>query len=248
MSESVQTKHEEGAREATADADPTRELLDRLGTTISPDLLVEALTHRSFSHENPGSPNYERLEFLGDAVLGLVATESLYASHPDADEGRLASMRSNTVSEKALARIARQRLQLGPYILLGVGERETGGADKSSILCDVVESLIGATFIEHGIEEARAVVHQLIDDTLREVANEGPALDWKTSLNVKARDVRLEEPVFHMSVSGPQNAQVFTARAVLEDTGEVLGTGEGSSKRKAQLAAAKQAWHTLDAR
>ena len=242
------TPHVNESREATAGADPTHDLLDRLGTTISPDLLVEALTHRSFSHENPGAPNYERLEFLGDAVLGLVATESLYTSHPDANEGRLASMRANTVSEDALASIAREQLQVGPYILLGVGESGSGGADKSSILCDVVESLIGATFIEHGIEEASAVVHRLIDNTLCEVANEGPELDWKTSLTVKARDMGIEEPVFQMSVAGPQYAQVFTARAVLEDTGEVLGTGEGSSKRKAQLAAAEQAWHTLDAR
>ena len=227
---------------------PSSVLLASLGTTISPDLLIQALTHRSFSHEHPGTPNYERLEFLGDAVLELVATESLYAAHPDMNEGQLANMRAKAVSEWALARIAKDVLHVGPYILLGIGEAESGGAGKSSILCDIVESLIGATFVEHGIEGARTVVHHLIDDTLDEVAHEGPALDWKTSLTVKAHGMGLDDPTFHMSVEGPEYAQVFTARAVLESTGEELGMGKGSSKRKAQLAAAEAAWKTLDRR
>ena len=157
-------------------------LLEALGTTLEPDLLVEALTHRSFSHENPGAKNYERLEFLGDAVLELVSTETLYKAHPDMNEGQLAKMRAKAVSEESLSKIAREKLNAGPYILLGHGESDQGGADKSSILCDIVESLIGATFIQHGIDEARRVVHHLVDETLAEVATEGPALDWKTSL------------------------------------------------------------------
>ena len=98
-------------------------------------------------------------------------------------------MRAKAVSEESLSKIAREKLHVGPYILLGHGEAEQGGADKSSILCDIVESLIGATFLEHGIEGARKVVHRLIDDTLAEVATEGPALDWKTSLTVKAHEL-----------------------------------------------------------
>ena len=120
-------------------------LLEALGTTLEPDLLVEALTHRSFSHENPGAKNYERLEFLGDAVLELVSTETLYKAHPDMNEGQLAKMRAKAVSEESLSKIAREKLNAGPYILLGHGESDQGGADKSSILCDIVESLIGAT-------------------------------------------------------------------------------------------------------
>ena len=166
-------------------------LLEALGTTIEPDLLVEALTHRSFSHEHEGAKNYERLEFLGDAVLELVSTETLYKVHPDMNEGQLAKMRAKAVSEESLSKIAREKLHVGPYILLGHGEAEQGGADKSSILCDIVESLIGATFIQHGIDEARRVVHHLVDDTLAEVATEGPALDWKTSLTVKAHEMGL---------------------------------------------------------
>lgn len=226
---------------------PSGALLEALGTTITPDLLVEALTHRSFAHEHPGTANYERLEFLGDAVLELVVTETLFAAHPDMTEGQLAKMRAKAVSEESLSAIARNRLHAGPYILLGRGESDDGGADKSSILCDIVEALIGATFVEHGIETAREVVHRLIDDTLREVANEGPALDWKTSLVVKAHELGLEEPRYRMEVSGPEYAQVFTARAILGDAGTVIGTGTGSSKRKAQLAAAEAAWHALDA-
>ena len=128
-------------------------LLEALGTTLEPDLLVEALTHRSFSHENPGAKNYERLEFLGDAVLELVSTETLYKAHPDMNEGQLAKMRAKAVSEESLSKIAREKLNAGPYILLGHGESDQGGADKSSILCDIVESLIGATFIQHGLQD-----------------------------------------------------------------------------------------------
>lgn len=223
-------------------------LLAALGTTISPDLLVEALTHRSFSHEHEGALNYERLEFLGDAVLELVTTETLYSIHPDMNEGQLAKMRARAVSEDALSAIAKTKLHVGSYILLGHGESESGGARKNSILCDIVESLIGATFVEHGIDEARLVIHRLIDDTLAEVATEGPALDWKTSLTVKAHELGLDEPQYHMAVEGPEYAQIFTARAVVDDTGTVIGTGKGSSKRKAQLAAAEQGWKTLNAR
>ncbi|MDN5978933.1 ribonuclease III [Bifidobacterium mongoliense] len=251
------SRHEDDRHEADRTAtrsaqqpvkEPSEELLGRLGTTLSPDLLVEALTHRSFSHEHPGALNYERLEFLGDAVLELVATETLYRIHPDMNEGQLAKMRAKAVSEEALSAIARDVLQVGPYILLGNGEAETGGAEKSSILCDIVESLIGATFIEHGIDEARKVVHHLVDDTLDEVSHEGPALDWKTSLTVKAHGMGLQDPEYRMGVDGPEFAQMFTARAVLPDTDEVLGTASGTSKRKAQLAAASLAWKTLDAR
>ena len=151
-------------------------LLEALGTTLAPELLVEALTHRSFSHEHPGAKNYERLEFLGDAVLELVSTETLYAAHPDMTEGQLAKMRAKAVSEESLSHIAREKLHVGPYILLGNGEAEQHGAEKSSILCDIVESLIGATFIQHGIDEARKVVHHLVDDTLAEVTTEWPGI------------------------------------------------------------------------
>lgn len=228
--------------------EPREELFSALGVTISPDLLIQALTHRSFSHEHPGTSNYERLEFLGDAVLELVSTETLFTLHPDMTEGQLAKMRAKAVSEEALSAIARDKLHVGPFILLGHGEAESGGAEKSSILCDIVESLIGATFIQHGIDEARRVVHHLVDDTLAEVATEGLALDWKTSLTVKAHEMGLPDPHYQTSVAGPEYALEFTARAILGDGGEVIGVGTGSSKRKAQLAAAEMGWKALDSR
>ena len=229
----------------TQPANPSNPLLEALGTTIRPELLVQALTHRSFSHEHPGAVNYERLEFLGDAVLELVATETLFDTHPDMSEGQLAKMRAKAVSEDSLSAIAKTKLGVSPYILLGHGEQAQGGAQKSSILCDIVESLIGATFLEHGIDEARRVVHRLIDDTLAEVATEGPALDWKTSLEVKAHQQGKGDPHYRMSVEGPAYAQIFTAQVMLGDDDTVWGVGKGSSKRKAQLAAAEVAWNAL---
>ncbi|MFT8593626.1 MAG: ribonuclease III [Bifidobacterium sp.] len=223
------------------------ELLEALGSPVSPDLLVHALTHRSFANEHHGLPNNERLEFLGDAVLELVSTETLFRIHPDMNEGQLAKMRAKAVSEEALSAIARTKLKLGPYILLGHGESASGGADKDSILCDTVEALIGAVFVEHGIEGGRKVVHRLVDDTLAEVATEGPALDWKTSLTVKANHMNLGEPHYRMKVSGPEYQQTFTAEVMLGDSPKILASAEGSSKRKAQLAAAEVAWKLLDA-
>lgn len=219
-------------------------LLQALGTTLEPDLLVHALTHRSFAHENPGLPNNERLEFLGDAVLELVVTETIYAVHPDFSEGRLAKMRAKAVSEDSLSAIARTKLNLGSYILLGNGEADQGGANKNSILCDTVESLLGATFVAHGIDEARRVVHRLIDDTLAEVATEGPALDWKTSLTVLSHKLSIAEPTYRMEVGGEESKPEFTAHVMLED-GSCVATATGPSKRKAQLAAAEIAYNYL---
>ena len=216
-------------------------------TFADKELLTVCFTHSSYANAH-GVLSNERLEFLGDAVLELVSTETLYKVHPDMNEGQLAKMRAKAVSEESLSKIAREKLHVGPYILLGHGEAEQGGADKSSILCDIVESLIGATFLQHDIDEARRVVHHLVDDTLAEVATEGPALDWKTSLTVKAHEMGLPDPYYQTSVAGPEYALEFTARAILGDGGEVIGVGTGSSKRKAQLAAAEMGWKALDSR
>ena len=195
----------------------TAELLTALGSTISPELLVHSLTHRSFAHEHPGMPNNERLEFLGDAVLELVVTETLFRKHPGMTEGQLATIRAKAVSEETLAEVARNKLHLGRYILLGRGETTDGGARKDSILCDTVESLIGAVFVENGIDGARVTVHRLTDDALAEVSTEGPALDWKTSLTVKAHRLGLGEPHYRTELHGPENAPSFTAHVSLGD-------------------------------
>ncbi|RBP97420.1 ribonuclease III [Bifidobacterium aemilianum] len=228
-----------------APGDPTKQLLEALGADLEPNLLIQALTHRSFSNEHQGALNYERLEFLGDAVLELVTTETLYKSHPDMSEGQLAKIRAKAVSEESLAGVAKSKLHVGPYILLGKGERKTGGSQKDSILCDIFESLLGAVFVQHGITKARAVVHKLLDETLEEVASEGPELDWKTALVVKAREMGLGEVEYRMSVSGPEFAQVFTAEVLLGGKTEAIAKGEGSSKRKAQLNAAAYCWKKI---
>lgn len=229
-----------------------QELFEHLGASIEPELLVHALTHRSFAHEHEGMPHNERLEFLGDAVLELVVTETLFTRHPDYSEGQMAKMRAKAVSEESLSAIAREPLHLGQYILLGNGERDSGGADKDSILCDTVEALIGAVFVQHGIETARTTVHKLIDHTLDAVSHAGPALDWKTSLTVKSHELGLGDPRYRMETGGPEYAQKFTAHAILMDTHGndmfEIAQAVGSSKRKAQLAAAEIAWHELEKR
>src|SRR5918998_1340495 len=149
--------------------------------SVDPELLDRALTHRSYAYENGGLPTNVRLEFLGDAVLGLVVTAALYRNHPDLSEGRLAKLRAAVVNMRALAGVARE-LKLGRYLRLGRGEEATGGRDKSSILADCVEALIGAVYLDRGFQTATEVVHRLFDDLMETSAQLGAGLDWKTSL------------------------------------------------------------------
>ncbi|MEU2200506.1 ribonuclease III [Isoptericola sp. NPDC019482] len=216
-------------------------LLEKLGVHLDPELLVLALTHRSFAHEAGGIPTNERLEFLGDTVLGLVVTEALYRRHPDQSEGELAKMRAATVSQRALAAIAR-RLDLGGYVLLGKGELRTRGFDKDSILSDTVEALIGATYLSHGLEPARELVHRLVDTTLDAAAGLGAGLDWKTSLQEAAAVRGFGAPVYEVTGEGPEHARVFHAQVT---AGPVLGLGTGSAKKHAEQAAAEEAYRAL---
>jgi len=150
----------------------TEALVYRWGPSIDADLLDLALTHRSYAHENGGLPTNERLEFLGDSVLGIIVTEYLYRTHPEVPEGQLAKMRAATVSEPALAAVARD-LGLGEFIKLGKGEALSGGRDKDSILSDTVEALIGATYLTHGLEETRTVVTRLVSRFLESARTRG---------------------------------------------------------------------------
>jgi ribonuclease-3 len=223
---------------------PASELLKKLGGHLDPELLVLALTHRSFAHEAGGIPTNERLEFLGDSVLGLVAAEALYLEYPERPEGDLAKMRAATVSQRPLAKIAR-RLELGQYILLGKGETRTGGRDKDSILSDTVEALIGAVYLTHGLEVAQKFVHSLIDDILHEAADLGAGLDWKTSLQEICARLGFEAPVYENAGDGPDHARTFTSTVIVD--GKAYGTGTGSAKKHAEQEAAENAYRTLKA-
>ena len=159
-------------------------LLKALGVDLPEELLTISLTHRSYSYENGGLPTNERLEFLGDAVLGLTITEELYHRHPDRSEGDLAKLRASIVNTHALAEVGRQLSDdgLGAYLLLGKGEENSGGAGKASILADGVESLLGAIYLEHGVATAREVILRLFASLLDTAPTLGAGLDWKSSL------------------------------------------------------------------
>jgi len=218
------------------------ELLEKLGVHLDPELLVLALTHRSFAHEAGGLPTNERLEFLGDTVLGLVVTEALYRAHPDLSEGSLAKMRAATVSQRALAVVARD-LDLGSYVLLGKGEVSTGGAQKDSILSDTLEAVFGVVYLSHGLEVARVLVERLVGPTLDAAADLGAGLDWKTSLQELSAQLGLGSPFYEVVGEGPDHARSFTASAVVG--GEVRGTGTGPAKKIAEQQAAADAYRAL---
>ena len=217
-------------------------LLEKLGVHLDPQHLVLALTHRSFAHEAGGIPTNERLEFLGDTVLGLVVTESLYRSRPDESEGALAKMRAATVSQRGLAAVARE-LDLGRYVLLGKGELATGGRDKDSILSDTLEAVFGAVYLSHGLETARAIIERLVGPTLANAAHLGAGLDWKTSLQELSAGLGLGAPHYDVQGEGPDHARTFTARAVVG--GQVRGTGVGPAKKIAEQEAAQAAYLAL---
>ncbi len=214
-------------------------LVSRLGVSVDPDLLVLSLTHRSFAYEAGGLPTNERLEFLGDSVVGLVVTDKLYHDHPDLPEGDLAKMRAASVSQRALAEVARE-LGLGPCILLGKGETATGGADKDSILCDAFEAIIGAVYLTHGIDKTRDVILRLVGPTLTAAATSGVALDWKTSLQEVCAENSLPSPVYEVEGSGPDHERTFVATILID--GVKRGTGTGTAKKHAEQDAAAQAY------
>ena len=224
--------------------DDPAELLAALKVDLDAELCTRALTHRSYAYENGGLPTNERLEFLGDSVLGVVVTDALFRRHPDLPEGQLAKLRAAVVNMRALAGVGRE-LGLGTFLLLGRGEETSGGRDKSSILADTVEALIGAVYLQHGIEVARELVHRLVDDLLDSSARLGAGLDWKTSLQELTATASLGVPEYVVSEEGPDHAKLFHASAVVHGT--VRGEGSGRSKKEAEQAAASAAFRNLDA-
>ena len=220
-------------------------LLDALGVELPGGLLALALTHRSYAYEHGGLPTNERLEFLGDSVLGLVVTDELYRRHPDLPEGRLAKLRASVVNMTSLAGVARRLGAggLGPHLLLGRGEETTGGREKDSILADAVEALIGAVHVGLGLDTAGAIVHRLFDPLLDQAATRGAGLDWKTSLQELGARLGLGAPNYVVEDTGPDHAKTFTAAVVL--AGTVHGRGAGRTKKAAEQEAAEAAWRAL---
>src|SRR6266545_4751349 len=204
-------------------------LEEAFGIALTPQMLTRALTHRSYAYENGGLPTNERLEFLGDAVLGLVITTALYRGHPDLPEGQLAKLRASVVNMRALAEVARGLgpRGLGAHLLLGKGEESTGGRDKASILADTV-------------------IHKLFDPLMADAAGRGAGLDWKTSLQELTANHGFGVPEYRITEDGPDHAKTFTARAVVN--GESFGAGAGRSKKEAEQRAAELAWQLLTER
>jgi ribonuclease-3 len=218
------------------------ELQRTLQVELDPDLLVLALTHRSFAYENGGIPTNERLEFLGDSILGQAVTVRLYRDHPDLDEGELAKRRASLVSSVALAEVARA-IGLGPYIRLGRGETLTGGADKPSILADTVEAIIGAVYLDRGGDTATDLVLRLVGPLMADPDRFGAAMDPKTSLQEIAARLGTSAPVYTVTESGPDHHKHFVATVSVGDL--VVGSGDGSSKKQAEMSAALDAWTQL---
>ena len=209
---------------------------------IDADLLELALTHRSYAYEKGGLPTNERLEFLGDSVLGLVVTHELYTRYADVSEGRLAKLRAAVVNSRALAEVGRA-LGLGEFVLLGKGEQATGGRDKSSILADTTEALLGAVYLDRGVEAAVELVQRLFGPLMHAAAQDGAALDWKTALQELSATRGLGVPDYRLAESGPDHAKSFTA--VVHVGGEAHGDGAGRSKKEAEQRAAEAAFVAL---
>ncbi|WP_431711913.1 ribonuclease III [Glutamicibacter uratoxydans] len=218
------------------------ELQKRLGVTIDSETLRLALTHRSYSFENGNVPTNERLEFLGDSILGFCIAEYLYETQPDLPEGDLAKRRSAVVSMRALASLARD-LDLGQHIYLGRGEKQSNGANKPSILADTMEAIFGAVYLQHGMAAARTLILGLIAPLLEDEDLLGAATDWKTVIQEQAAAEKMGDVYYAVEGAGPDHARTYDA--VLHIGDRVLAQGSGPSKKEAEQEAARLSWKML---
>ncbi|WP_018023762.1 ribonuclease III [Corynebacterium ulceribovis] len=224
---------------AMADHDVLR---NHLGVNIGDDLLKLALSHRSFANENGHLPNNERLEFLGDAVLGLAVAEELYRRYPERTESGISTMRAGVVNMYALADVARG-IDLGEHVLLGRGEQKTGGKDKHSILADTMEALLGAIYLQEGWDTAKQTVLKLFAQRIKIAPAVARTMDWKTSLAERCSARKLDAPVYSYESEGPEHDCIFTA--VVTINGVARGSGRGHTKKEAEMQAANQAFDAL---
>ncbi|HVX18621.1 MAG TPA: ribonuclease III [Acidimicrobiales bacterium] len=218
-------------------------LTDRLGHTFGdPALLERALTHRSWCAEHPGHLSNERLEFLGDAVLGLIVADYAFRTYPDHGEGWLSRARASVVRATALAEMATD-LHLGDHLRLGKGEAASGGREKPSILADSLEAVIGAVYLDGGWNEARRFVLDLLRDRLEQLADGDADQDHKSRLQELCARLFDHGPDYQLSEKGPEHDKEFRAEVWVD--GGVWGTGTGRTKKQAEQDAAEQAVQRL---
>lgn len=211
----------------------------RLGLSFKDTaLLLEALTHRSYAFEQGGVPHNERLEFLGDSVLGLVITGQIFREFPELSEGEMAKLRASTVNMAVLAEVARE-LELGRELFLGKGEELSGGRDKTSILADALEAVIGAIYLDQALDVTEEILRTWFTARIKEHVESGVVRDFKTSLQETAVRQSGRLPEYRLTSSGPDHAKLFQAEVYLD--GRLVGTGDGKSKKEAEQAAAKEA-------
>ncbi|HLI57880.1 MAG TPA: ribonuclease III [Actinomycetota bacterium] len=208
----------------------------------NPGLLRDALTHRSYAFEHGGVTNNERLEFLGDSVLGLVVTDLIFSEFPHLPEGEMAKLRAATVNMGVLADVARD-LGLGQHLHLGRGEELSAGREKSSILADALEALIGAVYVDQGLDETRRMIVELVGGYIRNHVAQGLVRDFKTSLQERAARSWGRVPEYKITSTGPDHDKRFEAKVYLH--GELSGVGQGRSKKEAEQAAAQEALNSL---
>lgn len=213
-------------------------LVNKLGVEVEHDLLKLALTHRSFANEHGFLPNNERLEFLGDAVLGLSVATKLFELYPSRPESDISKMRSSIVSRYGLADVARE-IDLGAHVLLGKGEETTGGRAKESILADTMEAIFGAVYRQHGFEPARDVILRLFEYKINTATATGRHHDWKTTLQERLAELKAEAALYTATSVGPEHDQTFTVHVFSGET--ELGMGTGPNKKLAEQQAARQA-------
>jgi ribonuclease III len=203
-----------------------------------------ALVHRSYCAEHPDAESNERMEFLGDAILGLSVTDHVYATYPSLPEGELAKLRASVVNAEVLAELALE-VELGAALLLGKGEDASGGRTKASILADAMEAVIAAVYLDGGWDAADALVLRLLGERIREGAAGPGGHDYKTRLQELAAQRFDQLPRYHVRAEGPDHSKRFFASVLI--AGEPCGEGEGRSKKQAEQAAARVAWQRLAA-
>lgn len=220
---------------------PLDELSQALGIEIDPELLTLALTHSSHAYENESKDN-ERLEFLGDSVLGFLVASFVYKTHTDLHEGELTKLKNAVVSANALATAA-NRMNLGAHIYLGKGEEQTDGRQKTNILADCFEAVLGAAYLSNGLEGASHIVEKFILPLLDDPDAVREASDPKTSLIEKLQRLSREPASYEITATGPEHERVY--RAECFSAGKLLAVGEGRTKRNAETEAAIQALRSL---